>query len=203
MSDNTQDKEVQSGFDNPEALENTTPKVKETTKSKSQQKREAEMQESQAAKELNQESQKIEQIKRNEKSSVIDARTYQQERERVQNAPARAIAGNDFAFKAGKDPVTGKRQFNVKGMADVNHVYRGSRMIKGKKVYYFFGEDHDSLFRSSDKDKVAVNAWTQEKGQYVETTVGRNEIAGPVRLNWKEARDIIEDIRAQGDSPRL
>lgn len=163
--------------------------------------------------ELNEEAKQIEKIKHNEKSVVVDAHTFETQRQKAIQAPEYVRKISEFGFRAGKDSVSGKRYFNVRGFNDPSHIYRGARMTrevnseqeKKAKIeeFYFFGEDYDAVFRQSDKEKLAVNAWTIEDKKFVLTTIAKNEIVRPIRLHYTQVQKIVAKIEKQGDTVQL
>ncbi len=156
---------------------------------------------------LNQEQNEIERIKVHEKSTILSPIEFERNRANAMAVANNAMARNDFNFKAGKDPMTGKRFFNVKGFADKNHLYRAAKMVKEDKTYYFLSQSYDTIFGSSNEKQLSVIAWIKvgkaAKAMWQQSPVSKNELIGVETISMEEGRVIFEAIKKQGGDPTI
>lgn len=152
--------------------------------------------------ELDQERARIEQIKNNENNILLSAQEFDEKARKAQLEVQRANS-NDFNFKAGIDPSTGERYFNVVGVADPSHIYRGASMKKGKQTYYFFGESYDALYVLNNEKQLTVNAWSKDDKRWEKSPIAKNELSTVSTITIEEASKIHHEIRSQGDDPSI
>lgn len=151
--------------------------------------------------EFDQERQIIEDLKNKESETVLTPQQFQQSRARVALQEKTAGKADGFAFKAGRDPVTRKRYFNVKGFADPKQIYRCAVFVSDKTRYYFFSENYDKLYMSNSDKILTVNAWVKVGKNWELQPIAKNQLNNVQTIPLDEARSIYDEIQSQGKNP--
>lgn len=151
--------------------------------------------------ELDQERTLIESLKAREQAAVITPNEFKASAQRVAKRRQVGVKDDVFSFKAGRDPLTKKRWFNVRGFADPKHIYRGATANVGETTYHFFSDNYDKLYLQNSDRIITVNGWVKRNNEWELSPVAKNELGRVETIPTNKALTIYEEIRKQGKNP--